>query len=82
MFTNLICAILLSLYVHLIQRLVDMLDKLPYKFIVSKGLNGDQLKFPSAKFIGENFVDQLAVLQVSDAIISHGKRLKAFFLHF
>lgn len=64
-----------SLYVHLIQRLVDLLDKLPYKFIVSKGAYGDQLKFPSAKFIGENFVDQLAVLQVSQAIISHGKRL-------
>lgn len=67
-----------SLYVHVIQRLVDMLDKLPYKYIVSKGMNGDKLKFPSAKFIGENYVDQLAVLQVSHAIISHGRSFKTF----
>lgn len=57
---------------HRLQDLVDVLDKLPYKYIVSKGPNGDNLKFPSKKFIGENFIDQLAVLQQADAMIAHG----------
>ena len=82
---------LFSAYTYLLQRLCDILEKLPYKYIVSKGKNclnffkkiysnfssegpnGDGLKFPSNKFIGENFVNQLAVLQVADAMIAHGK---------
>lgn len=63
---------LFSAYVEEIQKFVDILDKLPHKFIVSKGPNGNALKFPSNKFIGENFVDQLAVLQVCDVMIAHG----------
>lgn len=64
-----------SAYIHRLQKLVDSLDKLPYKFIVSKGCYGDKLVFPSSKFIGENYIDQLAVLQVVSAMISHGKKL-------
>ena len=61
-----------SAYTHLLQRLVDSLDKLPYKYIVSKGPNGDRLKFPSSKFIGENYLNQLAVLQITDLMLGHG----------
>lgn len=63
---------LYSNFTDRLQNLVDILDKLPYKYIVSKGLYGDRLKFPSNKFIGENHVDQLAVLQVVDGMIAHG----------
>ena len=50
-----------SIYVDKLQRLVDILDKIPsVKFIVSKGPNGDKLKFPSNRFIGQNFVDQVS----------------------
>ena len=35
-------------------------------------MKGHDLKFPSNKFIGENYVDQLAVLQVVDGMIAHG----------
>ena len=61
-----------SMYTALVQRLVDLLAKLPYKYIVSKGPMGEQIKFPNDNFIGENYVDQLAVLQVADAMIAHG----------
>ena len=67
---------LFSLYTHLLQGLIDVLEKLPYKYIVSKGAMGHNLKFPSNRFIGENYVDQLAVLQVVDGMIAHGIRLK------
>lgn len=63
---------LLSVYLEKLQRLVNILDKLPYRYIFSKGARGDELIFPSDKFIGENFVNQLAVLQVSDLAITHG----------
>jgi len=61
-----------SMYVDLVQRLIDVLADLPYKFIVSKGPRGDEITFPNDKFIGSNFVDQIAVLQVVDAMIAHG----------
>lgn len=67
---------LFSSYTYLMQRLLNMLEKFPAKFIVSKGSRGDQLKFPSDRFIGENFLDQLAVLQISDAMITHGECLQ------
>lgn len=62
-----------SAYAYLLQRLLDMLEKLPYKYLVSKGRNGDQVRLPSERFIGSNFVDQLAALQVCEAAICHGK---------
>lgn len=54
------------------QRLVDILNRLEHKFIVAKGPLGDKLTFPSNKFIGENYIDQLSVLQVCDLMITHG----------
>uniref|UniRef100_A0AAN0LM54 UDP-glycosyltransferase n=1 Tax=Polyphagotarsonemus latus TaxID=1204166 RepID=A0AAN0LM54_9ACAR len=63
---------LFSLYHVKLQKLIDALSELPYKYIVSKGPFGDKLKFPNDCFIGENFVDQLAVLQVVDMMIAHG----------
>lgn len=60
-------------YEQYIQRVLDALDKLPdCKFIISKGQNGDKIKFPSNKFYGENWIDQLAVLQIADLMIGHG----------
>lgn len=51
-----------SIYVDKLQRLVDILDKIPNaKFIVSKGPNGDKLRLPNNRFIGENYVDQVGL---------------------
>lgn len=63
-----------SMYTGLVQRLVDILETMPqYRYIVSKGPKGDQIKFPeNGRFIGENYVNQLAVLQVVDGMIGHG----------
>uniref|UniRef100_A0AAN0LHV3 UDP-glycosyltransferase n=1 Tax=Polyphagotarsonemus latus TaxID=1204166 RepID=A0AAN0LHV3_9ACAR len=61
-----------SCYYTKLQKLLDTLATLPYKYIVSKGPNGDKIKFPDNRFIGENFVDQLAILQVVDIMIAHG----------
>lgn len=62
-----------SYYAHYVQKIVDALDRLPScKFIVSMGVNGDRVKLPSARFYGENFLNQLAVLQVADLMIGHG----------
>ena len=40
---------LFSAYTHIIQRLCDILEKLPYKYIVSKGKNANCLNY-SQKF--------------------------------
>ena len=61
-------------FTNLLQRLLDMLERLPYKYIVSKGRKGDEIKLPSDRFIGSNHVNQLAALQVCDAAICHGKK--------
>uniref|UniRef100_A0AAN0N800 UDP-glycosyltransferase n=1 Tax=Polyphagotarsonemus latus TaxID=1204166 RepID=A0AAN0N800_9ACAR len=63
---------LFSLYYTKIQKLIDVLAELPYKYIVSKGHNGCKIRFPNNRFIGENFINQLAVLQVVDMMIAHG----------
>lgn len=63
---------LFSMYTSRYQRLLDMLDRLPYKYIVSLGPNGDKIRLPSSKFIGANHLNQLACLQSSDAAIVHG----------
>ena len=59
-----------SAYTDLLQRLVNALDRVPNcKFIVS---NGSKVHLPSNRFMGENWFDQLAVLQVCDAMVAHG----------
>ena len=70
---------LFSSYTYIMQKLIMILDIFDnLKFIVSKGLNGDQLVLPKAKFIGENYVNQLGVLQVVDAAILHDGRYFEF----
>ena len=60
-------------YDQFVQRAINALDELTEcKFIISKGENGDKIKFPSQRFIGENHVDQLAILQIADLMIGHG----------
>ena len=63
-----------SQYTSLLQRLVDILETMPeYRYIVSKGPRGDQIKLPdNARFYGENYINQLGVLQVVDGMIAHG----------
>lgn len=65
---------LFSAYVDKLQRLVDTLNEIPnLKYVVSKGMFGDQLKLPdNGRFCGENWLPQLAVLQSVDAAIVHG----------
>ena len=61
-----------SVYTDRFQKLINTLDRLPFKYIVSKGAEGDKIRFPSTKFIGNNHVNQLAVLQTCSVMISHG----------
>lgn len=65
---------LFSVFTERFQRIINMLDRLPYRYIVSLGPKGEQIKLPSGKFWGANYVQQLAVLQNPDCklIISHG----------
>ena len=65
-------------FTNLLQRLLDTLEKLPFKYLVSKGRNGDKVKLPSERFIGSNFLNQLAALQVCDAAICHGMSKETF----
>ena len=71
---------LFSAYTHRLQKIVDVLSdsvQFPnYKYIVSKGPNGDKLVLPSERFIGENYIDQLGVLRLlasaGGVTITHG----------
>ena len=65
---------LFSVFIGRFQKIIDMLDRLPYRYIVSLGPKGEQIKLPSSKFVGSNFVNQLAVLQNPNCklMITHG----------
>ena len=65
---------LFSVFTERFQKIIDLLDRLPYRYIVSLGPKGEQIKLPSSKFWGSNYVQQLTVLQNPDCklIISHG----------
>lgn len=65
---------LFSVFTERFQRLLDVLDRLPYRYIVSLGPKGDRIRLPSSKFIGYNWVNQLAVLQIPELklMITHG----------
>ena len=50
-----------SAYTHLLQRLVDSLDKLPYKYIVSKGKNANCLFSKKRLLISISSKAQMAI---------------------
>ncbi|XP_053211087.1 UDP-glucuronosyltransferase 3A1-like [Panonychus citri] len=57
--------------IQLMQRMIDTLAKSPHRFIISKGFRGDQLKLADNMW-GDNYVDQIAVIQSVDLVITHG----------
>ena len=66
-----------SQYTSLVQRLVDILSTMPeYRYIISKGPRGDQVKLPTnGRFIGENWIDQLVMMFVLTLIRFNSKIL-------
>lgn len=56
---------------QLMRALIAVLAKSPHRFIVSKGPKGDALELADNMW-GENYVNQLKVLQVVDMVITHG----------
>ena len=57
--------------VQLMKRLVKILGQLPYRFIVSKGIFGDQFDLPDNCW-GENLVAQIKILPKVEIAILHG----------
>ncbi|XP_053208067.1 uncharacterized UDP-glucosyltransferase YdhE-like [Panonychus citri] len=57
--------------VELMRQIIDVLSKLPHRFIVSKGPKGDEIELPPNMW-GENYVNQIAVIKVVDMVITHG----------
>ena len=60
-----------SIDVELMKRLVGILAKSNHKFIVSKGLLGDQYELADNMW-GQNSVPQTKVLPLVDLVITHG----------
>ena len=60
-----------SMNIELMKRLITFLSSSPHRFIVSKGMLGDEYELPD-NFWGDNFVPQTAVLKVVDLAIIHG----------
>lgn len=60
-----------SVLTDLMDRLISILSKLNHRFIISKGVNGDEYDLP-ANMWGENFLPQLKVLPKVDLFITHG----------
>ena len=60
-----------SVNVDLMKRLINYLADSPHRFIVSKGMLGDEYDLPLNCW-GDNFVPQTVVLQIVDFAIIHG----------
>ena len=60
-----------SVNVELMKKLINYLSESPHRFIVSKGMLGDEYDLPENCW-GANFVPQTAVLKVVDLAIIHG----------
>ena len=58
-------------YKPLMQKMLDVIEQLPHRFIVSTGLIGEQYVMKD-KMYGEKWLNQFAVLQTVDMVISHG----------
>ncbi len=57
--------------VELMRRLVEMLGRLPHRFIVSKGPRHDEYALADNMW-GEEFLPQPAILPLADVVITHG----------
>lgn len=57
--------------VDLMKRIVSVLGKTKHRYIVSKGLLGDEYQLPD-NCCGENFLPQMAILPIVDLVITHG----------
>ncbi|NP_001310026.1 uncharacterized UDP-glucosyltransferase YjiC-like [Tetranychus urticae] len=55
----------------IMKKLIAILAKSPHKFIISKGPRGDELELADNMW-GENYVNQVAVVQKADLVITHG----------
>ncbi|NP_001310051.1 sterol 3-beta-glucosyltransferase-like [Tetranychus urticae] len=53
------------------KKIIAILAKSPHKFIVSKGPRGDALELADNMW-GENYVNQIKVIQSVDLVITHG----------
>ena len=60
-----------SMSVELMKRLVNLVGDLPFRFIIAKGVLGDQYDLPDNCW-GENMVSQMNVLPKVDLVITHG----------
>jgi MGT family glycosyltransferase len=57
--------------VALMQRLVDVLSRTPYRYVVSKGPQHEAYELPG-NMIGEEFLPQTSILPHVDLVITHG----------
>jgi UDP:flavonoid glycosyltransferase YjiC (YdhE family) len=53
------------------KKMLEILAQLPHRFIVSTGMIGEQYTLADNMY-GEKYLDQFAVLQTFDMVISHG----------
>ena len=60
-----------SINIELMKRLIDILSFSPDRFIISKGMLGDEYDLP-LNFWGGNYLPQTAILKVVDLAIIHG----------
>ncbi|NP_001310052.1 uncharacterized UDP-glucosyltransferase YdhE-like [Tetranychus urticae] len=60
-----------SIQIDLMKSFIKILSKCPHRFIVSKGPKGDELEL-GPNMWGENYVNQIAILDVVDLVITHG----------
>ena len=60
-----------SMSVQLMKRLIRLIADLPFRFIIAKGVFGDQYDLPDNCW-GENMVPQINVLPKVDLVITHG----------
>ena len=64
-----------AIYKPMMNRLLKIFSEIPHRFIVSKGPTGDQYVL-SANQYGENFLNQLSVLQRTSVFLTHGGKLQ------
>ena len=64
-----------SIYKPLMNRLLKIFSEIPHRFIVSKGPTGSEYEL-SANQYGENFLNQLSVLQRASVFVTHGGKLQ------